>query len=88
MKSWFGMSGTVIVAGAILVMIGHQVLFVKGSLRLRFDTTKLALLCTTLICLITLCAKPVVVVNPVEIFQSMSGAVTAPNVMKPVAGNV
>jgi hypothetical protein len=82
------MSGTVIVAGATVVMIGHQVLLVNGSLRLRFETTKLALLCTTLICFITLFAKPVVVVNPVDIFQSIRGAVTAPKVMKPVGGNV
>jgi hypothetical protein len=82
------MSGTAIVGGSTVVVIGHQVLFVKGSLRLRFEIMKLPLLYTDLICLTTLLPNPVVVVNPVEIFQSMRGAVTDDKDMNPVGGKV
>jgi len=60
------------------------VLLERGSFKFKLDIPTLF---TTLICLRTLFAKPVVVVNPVDIFQSIKDVGTEAKVIKPVAGN-
>lgn len=72
------------VGGATVVTIGHQVLLVNGSFKFKLD---ICIVLTTLICLKMLFAKPVVVVRPVEIFQSIRVVGTDTKVMKPVGGN-
>jgi len=67
------------------VTIGHHVLFVKDSYKFRLEMPERIL--TARICFETLLAKPVVVVSPVEIFQSIRDVETVASGINPVAGN-
>ena len=83
MNTGDGIVGMVIVGGATVVTIGHQVLFVKASLRFKFC---MGMFDTTLICLGTLLANPVDVVRPEEIFHSIRLVGSEARLIKPVAG--
>jgi len=65
--------------------MGHQVLFVRGSIKFKFS---MATELTTLIYLTTLFAKPVVVVRPEEIFQEIRVFGTVAKLMNPVVGKL
>lgn len=77
--------GADIVGAVLVVTMGHQVLFVIGSFRLRFSISVSSKL-IILICLITVPRNAELVVSP-EVFQSIKTVETWVKVRKPVAGN-